>query len=238
MKIEIWSDFVCPFCYIGKRKLEEALANFPHKDTVEVVYKSYELDPHSEAYQGQDYMEQLAKKFGSLEQVKQMTAGVKQQAALVGLDFDFDGMKPTNTFTAHRLTKYAETVGKGNDITEALLKAHFLDGKDVGDTDELVAIATSLSMDETQSRQLIEDSNAYRREVEQDLQEARDFQITGVPFFIFNRKYAISGAQPVEAFSEALQQVWEEENKTSPFQTIGTDEGMTCDETGCDIPEK
>lgn len=238
MKIEVWSDYVCPFCYIGKRKLEAALAEFPHKESVEIIFKSYQLDPHAETYHGQDYMEQLAKKFGSLEQVQQMTANVKKQAALVGLDFDFKHMKPTNTFTAHRLTKYAETIGKANALTEALLHAHFIDGKDVGHTDDLVTIAASVSIDETDAKEIIENVDAYQAEVEKDLQEAAQFQITGVPFFIFNRKYAISGAQPTETFAQALNQVWEEENQAAPFQTIGSDATATCDETGCDIPEK
>src|SRR5699024_4882470 len=150
-----------------------------------------------------------------------------------------DKMKPTNTFTAHRLTKYAETIGKGNELTEALLAAHFIEGKDIGHTDELMAIAASVSIDQAEAKEVIEDEDAYRAEVENDLQEAKEFQITGVPFFIFNRKYAVSGAQPAEAFTQALEQVWEEENKASPFQTIGnTDDTMACDETGCDIPEQ
>src|SRR5699024_5953399 len=161
------------------------------------------------------------------------------QAALAGLDFNFDEMKPTNTFTAHRLTKYAETIDKGNDLTEALLAAHFIEGKDVGHIDELAAIAASVGIDVEKAKEVITNEDAYRAEVEKDLQEAKEFQITGVPFFIFNRKYAVSGAQPEEAFKQALEQVWEEENKASPFQTIGnTDDTMACDETGCDIPEQ
>src|SRR5699024_3179262 len=191
MHIEVWSDYVCPFCYIGKRKLEEALAAFPHKDDVKVEYKSYLLDPNSPPYTGQDYFETLAKKFGSVEQVKQMTANVAEQAKLFGLDYDFDTMKPTNTMTAHRLTKFAEAKGKDLEMTEALLQAHFLDGKDVGDTDTLVTIATVLRLDADAARTAIEDETAYKAEVDADLAQAQEFQITGVPFFIFNRKYAL-----------------------------------------------
>lgn len=238
MKIEVWSDYVCPFCYIGKRKLEAALAAFPHKDSVDITFKSYQLNPQAKNYHGQNYLEELAEQLGTMEQVKQMTANVKEQAALVGLDYDFEQMKSTNTYTAHRLTKYAETVGKANALTEALLQAYFIDGKDIGHTDDLVAIAQSVSIDEVGAREVIENTDAYRAEVEKDLQEAVQYQITGVPFYIFNQKYAISGAQPVETFTQALNQVWEEENQTSPFQTIGSTDSATCDETGCEIPEK
>lgn len=237
MKIEVWSDYVCPFCYIGKRKLEEAIADFPHKEDVEVIFKSYQLDPNAPRYNGQDYYETLAKKFGSMEQVKQMTNHVKQQANLVGLDFQFDTMKQTNTFDAHRLAKFAELKGKGAAISEALLSAHFLESKDVGNIDELAEIAASVGLDKEEALAILRKEQSFREEVETDLQEATQFQITGVPFFIINRKYAISGAQPTETFTQALQQVWEEENKTSPFQTIGNNED-TCGPDGCDIPEK
>jgi len=236
MKIEIWSDYVCPFCYIGKRKLEEALENFPHKDDVEVTYKSYELDPNAPLYDGQDYYETLAKKFGSVDQVKQMTSNVKEQANLVGLDFQFNTMKQTNTFDAHRLAKYAETKGKGNDISEKLLSAHFIESKDVGNKEELGNIAASVGLKKEDAMEVLQDEQAFRAEVENDLNEAKQFQITGVPFFIINRKYAISGAQPTETFSQALQQVWEEENAATPLQTFGSDDD-TCGPEGCDIPE-
>ena len=237
MKIEVWSDYVCPFCYIGKRKFEAALEQFAHADQVEVSYNAFELDPNSKAYDGQDYYEELAKKFGSIEQVKQMTANVKEQAAQVGLNYDFDKMKPTNTFTAHRLTKFAEKEGKGNEMTEALLHAHFIDGKDIGSLDDLADIAQAVGLDSEQAKTVITDESQFKADVEADLQAARDFQITGVPFFIFNRKYAVSGAQPQEAFLQALEQVWEEENKQSPFETIGSESDTVCTDDGCYVPE-
>lgn len=238
MHIEVWSDYVCPFCYIGKRKLEEALATFPHKDDVKVEYKSYLLDPNSPPYTGQDYYETLAKKFGSVEQVKQMTANVAEQAKLVGLDYDFDTMKPTNTMTAHRLTKFAEAEGKDLAMTEALLQAHFLDGKDIGDKETLVAIAEEIGLDADAAGKAIDNEKAYKTEVEADLQEAQAFQITGVPFFIFNRKYALSGAQPTETFTQALEKIYEETKKESPFQSLDTDSGAACDDQGnCEIPK-
>lgn len=239
MKIEVWSDYVCPFCYIGKRKFEAALEAFEHKDQVDLSYKSFELDPNSKSYDGQDYYEALAQKFGSLEQVKQMTAGVKAQAKEVGLDYDFDTMKPTNTFTAHRLTKYAETKGKGNEITEALLHAHFIDGKDVGGLDDLLEIAQAVGLDEAEAKDVITDEAKFKAEVEEDLQLAGQFQITGVPFFVIDRKYAISGAQPTEAFTQALEQVWQEDHQKSPFQSLGGEDNNTvCTDDGCYIPDE
>src|SRR5699024_6269134 len=164
--------------------------------------------------------ETLAKKFGSVEQVKQMTANVAEQAKLVGLDYDFDTMKPTNTMTAHRLTKFAEANDKDLEMTEALLQAHFLDGKDVGDTDTLLAIATDVGLDTDKARIAIEDETAYKAEVDADLAQAQEFQITGVPFFIFNRKYALSGAQPTETFTQAIEKIYEETKQESPFQSL------------------
>src|SRR5699024_8470321 len=190
MHIEVWSDYVCPFCYIGKRKLEEALAAFPHKDDVKVEYKSYLLDPNSPPYTGQDYFETLAKKFGSVEQVKQMTANVAEQAKLVGLDYDFDTMKPTNTMTAHRLTKCAEAKGKDLEMTEALLQAHFLDGKDVGDTDTFVSIARDPGSAADAAPTATEVATAYQTESEYTLTQGKSYETTGAPFLECNRKYA------------------------------------------------
>lgn len=238
MKIEVWSDYVCPFCYIGKRKFEQALETFGKSDQIDIAYKSFQLDPQAAAYNGQDYFEELAKKFGSIEQVKQMTASVKQQAAEVGLDYDFDAMKPTNTFTAHRLTKFAETEGKGNEITEELLKAHFIDGKDVGAVEDLVEIATSVGLDAEAAKSVITNESEYKAEVEAELQQARDFQITGVPFFVFNGKYAVSGAQPQETFLQAIKQVWEEEKQASPFESIGGSSETVCTDDGCHVPNE
>src|SRR5699024_5735310 len=145
------------------------------------------------------------------------------------VDYDFDTMKPTNTMTAHRLTKFAEAKGKEIAMTEALLQAHFLDGKDVGDTDILVTIATDIEVDADAARTAIDDETDYEAEVDDDLAQAQEFQITGVPFFIFNRKYALSGAQPTETFTQALEKIYEETKKESPFQSLDTDSGAACD---------
>lgn len=239
MKIEIWSDYTCPFCYIGKRKLETALADFPGKEHVEVIFKSYQLDPNAEKYSGQDYYESMGEKFGSVERAKQMTAGLTEQAKQEGLIFHFDTMKPTNTFDAHRLQKYANTFGKDKVITEKLLQANFTDSEDIGDLETLATLAEAAGMDKAATLATLQDETAYRDEVLHDIREAKEFGITGVPFFIINRKYALSGAQPTETFVQALEKVWQEENPKPVFEDLSSESeiDVACADGSCAIPE-
>ncbi|WP_064093299.1 DsbA family oxidoreductase [Rossellomorea aquimaris] len=238
MKIEVWSDYVCPFCFIGKRRLEEALNSFPHKENVEVEYKSFELDPNAEVHSHSSIYERLAKKYGTtVEQAKGMTKNVADQAATVGLTFNFDTNVPTNTFDAHRLTKYAKTVGKDAELTEKLLHAHFTDSKHIGDKNILLNIAESIGLNRQQAESVLK-SNDFSEDVRLDEEEARQIGVQGVPFFVINRKYAISGAQPSEVFLNSLQKVWEEENESSPLQSLAPSNGLNCDENGCEIPKK
>ncbi len=235
LKIEVWSDYVCPFCYIGKRHLEKALEHFPQRDTVEIEYKSFELDPGAPVNTEYSIQELLSKKYGtSLEEAKNMTDGMSRQAASVGLDFRFDSSIPTNTFDAHRLTKYAKTAGKEAEMTEILLYAHFTLSKHIGDKETLVELAKQAGLDEAETVSVLEGSD-FSEEVRRDEEEARQIGVQGVPFFVINRKYAISGAQPSDAFLNSIQKVWEEENEPSALQPLGTD-GMACDENGCEIP--
>ncbi|NMH70171.1 DsbA family oxidoreductase [Bacillus sp. RO3] len=237
MKIEVWSDYVCPFCYIGKRRLEEALEQFHQRDQVEIEFRSFELDPSAPVDTDMSIQELLSKKYRtSLEQAQNMTDSMTQQAAAVGLDFRFDTSIPTNTFDSHRLTKYAETKGKGEKLTELLLHAHFTLSKHIGDKETLVEIAKQAGLDGEESKAVLEGSD-FSQDVRSDEEEARQIGVQGVPFFVINRKYAISGAQPKDVFLNSIQKVWEEENESSSLQQLGTD-GMACDENGCDIPEK
>ncbi len=237
MKIEIWSDFVCPFCYIGKRRLEEALSTFPHKDQVEVSYKSFELDPNSQKDSNLSIHEALAKKYGtSIEQAKQMNANVGQQAATVGLDFNFENMKPTNTLDAHRVAKYAQSKGKEEPLTERLLQAYFTDSLHIGNHETLVRLATEEGLDSEEVKAVL-NGNDFEELVRKDEAEAREIGVQGVPFFVINQKYAISGAQPTEVFKSALEQVWEEENNKTPLKPIGTSDanGVACTDDGCEV---
>lgn len=239
MKIEIWSDYVCPFCYIGKHKLEEALKQFPHRDQVDIEFKGYQLEPDMPPYSGQDFFENMAKKFGSVEQSKQMMAGVAQQAKAEGLDFHFDTMKPANTFDAHRLIKFAREHGKDADVSEKVFYANFTESKDIGNIEVLAEIAAEAGLNKDDARANLEDKEAYAADVKADIAEARELNITGVPYFIFNRKYALSGAQQTEAFTQALEKVWEEEKPNTTFESLdANDSDGTCGGDGCDVPNQ
>lgn len=237
MKIEVWSDYVCPFCYIGKRRLEQALEQFDHANEVEVEFKSFELDPNFPKDTDKNIHQLIASKYGiTEEQARNNSVSLTQQAAAVGLDFRFDTSVPTNTFDAHRLTKFAQTKGKAAELTELLLKAHFTDSKHVGDEATLLDLGESVGLDRNEAAEVLK-GEAYAKEVRIDEAEAREIGVQGVPFFVINRKYAISGAQPPEVFRDALEKVWQEESR-SPLTSLNTDQGMTCDENGCEIPEE
>ncbi|MFD0047739.1 DsbA family oxidoreductase [Actinomycetes bacterium NPDC127524] len=239
MKIEVWSDFVCPFCYIGKRRLEAALSQFPHKDQVEVEFKSFELDPNSALNAGENIHEMLAKKYGmSIEQAKQANAGIGQQAQSEGLEFNFENMKPTNTFDAHRLAKFAKLHGKEAVLTEKLLYAYFTESKIVSDPEVLADIAEASGLDREEAKEVLSDKNAYAADVRQDESMAQQYGITGVPYFVINQKYAISGAQSAETFTGALQQVWQEENPVQKLKDLSGDTPADafCADGSCAVP--
>ncbi|KPB06451.1 DsbA family oxidoreductase [Bacillus sp. CHD6a] len=237
MKIEIWSDYVCPFCYIGKRRLEKALEDFPHKDEVTIEYKSFELDPNAKRDTEFSIYEILAKKYGMpVEEAKRMSAGVAKQAAEVGLEFNFDTSIPTNTFDAHRLGKFAETKGKAKEMTERLLRAHFTESKHIGDKGYLKELGISLGLDSVEVEEVLA-GDAFEKDVRFDQREAREIGVQGVPFFVLNSKYAISGAQPPEVFAEALAKVWEEENqkpKLQNFESKNKSETSYCSDDCCE----
>lgn len=204
MKIEVWSDYVCPFCYIGKRRLEEAIEEAGLED-VEVIYKAFELEPNSVATSEETMVEALAKKYKiSNEEAKAMTDNVAIQAQSVGLYYDFEKMSPANTFHAHRLAKFAEQEGLGDKMTEELLHAYFIEGAKIGTFETLIEISNKLGLPEEKTREML-DSEEFVDDVKEDIKEAGQIGVQGVPFFVINRKYAISGAQPTETFVNALQ---------------------------------
>ena len=211
MKIEVWSDYVCPFCYIGKRRLEEALKQTGLGEKAEVVFKAFELDPQSPATSDETMQEVLAKKFGkSIDEAKEMTDNVEVQAKTVGLDYDYGKMTPANTFNAHRLAKLAEQQGVGAEMSERLLKAYFIDGEKIGMEEVLLKIAEEVGLSRDRANEVLA-GDEFADEVRNDIAEAGQIGVRGVPFFVINRKYAISGAQPTEAFAEALTKVAAEE---------------------------
>ncbi|WP_144510644.1 DsbA family protein [Bacillus sp. FJAT-22090] len=234
MKIEVWSDFVCPFCYIGKRRLEEALQQVGLDSQTEIEFKSFELDPISPKTSDKSMYEVLAKKYGStIEAAKQMTAGVVEQAKTVGLDYNFDNMKPANTLDAHRLVKWASEQGKAKEANELLLHAYFIEAKEIGKHEVLLDLIASLGLSREEAEKVL-NSDAYLAEVQADITRAGRIGVRGVPFFVLNDKYAISGAQPTETFASALNKVAEEEGLKRNLQMLNED-GSICTDDNCSI---
>lgn len=204
MKIEIWSDIMCPFCYIGKRQLEKALSEFPN-DEFEIEWKSFQLDPSITPQGGKDVYTFLAERKGiSLEQSKEMHKGVVERAKNVGLEYHFEKAIVSNSLTAHRIIHLAKTRKLGDEMEEIFFKAYFTEGKDLNDTHSLIKLGVQAGLDENEVRKVIENENMFLSDVQSDIDEAQQIGVQGVPFFVFNRKYAISGAQPVEAFLQTI----------------------------------
>lgn len=201
MKIEIWSDVICPWCYIGKRRLEHALTEFEHADEVEVSWRSFQLHPEAPHGVATPTNEYLAHRFGP--QSAQMTARVTEIAKGEGLDFDFARALTVNTFEAHRLLQLAAGLGVGDAAKERLLRAYFIEGADLSDPDTLVALMKEAGADPDRARAVL-DGTEYADAVRADVAEARALGANGVPFFVIDRKYGISGAQPTEIFLQAL----------------------------------
>lgn len=213
MIIEIWSDIVCPFCYIGKRRLEMALSQFSHRDDVKIEYRSFELQPDAQIDYDVKFPEFLAEKKGiPLEQVITMNQQLTNQAKEVGLTYHLDKVVPTNTFNAHRLIQLAKHNGKENEMVERLFRAYFTEIKHVGDVDILSELAAEVGLD-LQEVQSMFNSNKYQAEVRAQEQDAQQIGVTGVPFYVINRKYAVSGAQHPQTFLNAIEKVWQEENQ-------------------------
>lgn len=211
MKVEIWSDIVCPFCYIGKRKFENALNGFKQKETVEIVWRSFQLDPGVQPVPGQSVDQYLANRKGvSLEKGKEMNDYMSAIAREVGLEYNFETAVVNNTMNAHRLLHLAKKEGLQNEMKEALFKAYYTDSKNIGDTETLRSIGEGVGLDASATRRMLE-SDQYENEVKMDQYEAQQIGVQGVPFFVFNNKYAVSGAQPTSVFAEVLEKVCQEE---------------------------
>jgi predicted DsbA family dithiol-disulfide isomerase len=236
MKVEIWSDVVCPWCYIGKRRFEAALASFGHADDVSVVYRSFELDPDAPAQRAGTHAEHLARKYGMTSaQAEQADVQMTQRAAAEGLDFRFDLMRGGNTFDAHRLLHLANDHGLQEQMKERLMRATFTDGLPIADKDTLVRLATEVGIPASEARAVL-DSDAYADAVRADEQQAARYGITGVPFFVADSKYAVSGAQPAEVFAQFLQRACGDSEPLTLVTDDSAAEG-TCDGDSCAIGE-
>ncbi|RYE55008.1 MAG: DsbA family oxidoreductase [Sphingobacteriales bacterium] len=205
MKVEIWSDIMCPFCYIGKRKFEKALSLFRERNSVEIEWKSYQLMPDIETVENTDIYTLLSEKKGiSVEQAKSMNQQVTDVASAVGLQFNMDKAIPANTLLAHRFLHYSKQCGKQNEAEELLFQAYFTDGKNVDSIEVLGAIGEDIGLDRDKIAAILA-SDQFREDVQRDIYEAQQVGVRGVPFFVIDQKYAVSGAQEPEVFLNALQ---------------------------------
>ena len=210
MKVDIWSDIRCPFCYVGKKNFEKALDQFPHKDKVEVTWHSFQLDPDLKTQPEKNSLEYFAEaKRVSPEQAKEMHDHVSKAGKDAGINFNFEHQKIANSYRAHLLLQLAATKNLANEAEEALFKAQLVDGKNIDDEATLIEIGKSISLTETDIKQALQ-SDDFGMEVTRDMMLARQMGISGVPFFEINDKYGVSGAQPTTAFSEVLENSWKE----------------------------
>lgn len=234
MKVEVWSDIMCPFCYIGKRNYEAALKQFTDAGDVEIEWHSFQLDPSipkSQEKRGNVYEYLAARKGMSYEQAVKLHEGVVQTAKNAGLAYNFDKAVVANSFDAHKMIQLAKTKGLGDEAEERLFYAYFTEGKDFGDPAVLVELGKEIGLEEAAVTEAI-NSDEYAYKVKQDIQEAANIGIRGVPFFVFNRKYAVSGAQPPEAFLQTLQTSFGEWKKDNPVQALQASEGAICTPDG------
>jgi predicted DsbA family dithiol-disulfide isomerase len=201
LTVEIWSDVVCPWCYVGKRRFEKALAGFEHRDEVEVIWRSFELDPNAPPERESRSAEHLARKYGmSVEQAERSNAQMTELAASEGLEYHLDRTRGGNSFDAHRLIHLAADHDRQGEMQERLFRAYFTEGEAIGDAETLVRIAIEMGIDPTGLK-----GGAYGDAVRADEELARRIGIQGVPFFVLNRRYGVSGAQPSELLLKALE---------------------------------
>ncbi len=226
MKVEIWSDVMCPFCYIGKRRFEDALQHFENKDEVEIEWKSFQLNPDLITDTTININEYLADRKGiTPDHARQMNDHVTKMAAEAGLTYHLDKAVVANSLKAHRFSHFAKKHGLGIEVEEALFKAYFTDSKNIDDNDTLIEIGSKIGLDKNEIKQVLE-SNDYADDVRHDIDTAQYLGIQGVPFFVLNNKYAISGAQAVPVFEQTLQKAfddWKKENTKPKLEIIDGD---------------
>jgi predicted DsbA family dithiol-disulfide isomerase len=209
LTVEIWSDVVCPWCYVGKRRFEHALERFAHAGDVELTWRSFQLDPSAPPERHHSSAEHLAAKYGmSVEQAQEMNAQMTELAAGEGLEYHLDRTRGGNSFDAHRLIHLAAASGLQDAMKERLMRAYFTEGEPVGDADTLVKLATEVGLDGEQARATL-DTEAFADAVHADEELAARIGIRGVPFFVLDRRFGVSGAQPSELLLQALDKAWE-----------------------------
>ncbi|HEY2734552.1 MAG TPA: DsbA family oxidoreductase [Polyangiales bacterium] len=231
LQVQVWSDIACPWCYVGKRRFESALARFDHAAEVEIVWRAFELDPSAPRSQPkQDYAQRLASKYGQTR--AQAQARIEQLVALAqadGVTLDFTRIQPGNTFDAHRLIHLALDRGKQGAVKERLLRAYLSEGEAIGAPEALLRLTTEAGL-EPDEVQAVLATDQYAREVRADETQARELGIHGVPFFVVAQRYAIEGAQPAELILSALERAWSE---LSPLVSLSAPDAAVCGPDGC-----
>ncbi|NEB01370.1 DsbA family oxidoreductase [Streptomyces sp. SID13726] len=238
MRVEIWSDIACPWCYVGKARFEKALEAFPHRDGVEVVHRSFELDPGRAKDDVQPVLAMLSKKYGMSEaQAQAGEENLGAQAAAEGLDYRTRDRDHGNTFDLHRLLHLAKEHGRQDELVQLFYRANFAEEQSLfteGD-ERLVALAVEAGLDADEVRRVLADPTAYADDVRADEREAAELGANGVPFFVLDRKYGVSGAQPAEVFTQALTHAW---GNRSPLKLIDQGEAEACGPDGCAVPQQ
>jgi predicted DsbA family dithiol-disulfide isomerase len=236
VQVEIWTDINCPFCYLGKERFEQAMTEFAHRGDVEVVHRSFELDPTLAADESGPVISKIAHKYGISEaQAAANERGIGAQAAELGLPYLTEGRDYGSSFDMHRLLHHALAQGKQDELLDALYRANFAQEQSLfGDHERLVQVAVDSGLDESGVRAVLADPEAYADAVRADEQEAAQLGATGVPFFVIDRKYGVSGAQPSTVFVQALDQAWTAREPV--VQMVGGAD--VCGPEGCELPAR
>lgn len=237
MRIEIWSDIACPWCYVGKVRFQAALEQYEHADAVEVVWRSFELQPDAPKGSSVPSIERLMEKYQlTREKALEMIGRVTDVAAASGLEFHLERARSANTFDAHRLIHKGASVGLGQQVMERLMHAYQSEGLDLADHATLQRLAVEAGLDDDDARTVLA-SDAFAADVRADQERGRTFGVSGVPFFIVDEAHGISGAQPVEFFLQALQQLGPQRAPITMITAAG-DDAPSCDDDGCEVPQQ
>jgi predicted DsbA family dithiol-disulfide isomerase len=230
LSVDVWSDVVCPWCYIGKRRLEAALAKFSHRHDVELVWRAFELDPSAPKIAVGDHAERIAKKYGrSKEQIREMTKNITSLAAAEGLDFQLEASRSGNTFDAHRVLHLAGERGVQDAVKERFFRGYMTEKEAIGDPEVLVRLAAEAGLEAEEVRAVLA-SDRYAKDVREEETAARQLQISGVPFFVLGGQIGVSGAQSADVLLRALEEAWTKTAETPDTQVA---EGASCGPEGC-----
>lgn len=230
MRVEIWSDIMCPFCYIGKRNFEKALSQFSNSDKVEVEWKSFQLDPmmpEMPRYHNDVYSFLADRKGMSYEWSINAHLHVSEMARKAGLEYNFDKVRVTNSLKGHRIIQFAKTKGLGEKAEETFFHAYFTRGENLNDNETLVELGKEIGLTEEEAREALTNP-LFAQKVEGDVREAQAIGVRGVPFFLVNRKYAVVGAQPPDVFREMLEKAFAEWQKENPQPRLEVVQGESC----------